>query len=459
MVASTRCATTNELSQLLSDLVGTDEQQRWSEHLEHCPKCQSQLITLAAPETLWEESRQQLTEWDIAPEACDEIVEEVLAHYRVEGTIGYGGMATVYRGFDPQLHRPVAIKVLHHHLARTGSSRQRFLREAQSAAAIAHPNVIPIYGVHQASGKSFLVMPLITGGSLQQRIDREGPIGLEDMLRIALQIAEALDAAHTRGVIHRDVKPANILLEDGNKRVVLSDFGLARTLDDAAITASGLIAGTPAYMSPEQARGEIVDHRSDLYSLGSVMYAMCTGHSPFQATSTLKILREVSSDVFPTVHRFQEQLPIWVDGLIARFTSREPSQRIENAAAASELIRECLLHVLNPSHPLPRGVSPSSAKSNDKSIPRASLRNLSVAIVLFALFGAASAIWNSQNQNTVQTKKGEVNTEGTALSGIANSTQPWNDPLEIEITQLRSDLERILTPESFTQTNDGNSQP
>ena len=459
MVTSTRCATQNELSQLLSDLIGTDEQQRWSEHLEHCSKCQSQLLTLAAPDTLWEESRQQLTEWDNVPESCDEIVEEILAHYHVEGTIGYGGMATVYRGFDPQLHRPVAIKVLHHHLARTGSSRQRFLREAQSAAAIAHPNVIPIYGVHQAAGKSFLVMPLITGGSLQQRIDREGPICLEDMLRIALQIAEALDAAHTRGVIHRDVKPANILLEDGNKRVVLSDFGLARTLDDAAITASGLIAGTPAYMSPEQASGETVDHRSDLYSLGSVMYAMCTGHSPFQATSTLKILREVSSNVFPTVHRFQEQLPIWVDGLIARFTAREPSQRIENAAAATELIRECMLHVLNPSHPLPRGVSPTSTELGVKAIHRSSLRNMSIASVVLALFGAAYSIWNSPNHNAVQSKVDNAETEAAASNGIAISTQPWNDPLENEITQLRSDLERILTPESFTQTNDGNRQP
>jgi serine/threonine protein kinase len=459
MVASTRCATQNELSQLLSDRIETDEQQRWSEHLEHCSKCQSQLITLAAPATLWEESRQQLTEWDLAPEPCDEIVEKVLAHYRVEGTIGYGGMATVYRGFDPQLHRPVAIKVLHHHLARTGSSRQRFLREAQSAAAIAHPNVIPIYGVHQAAGKSFLVMPMITGGSLQQRIDREGPIGLEDMLRIALQIAEALGAAHTHGVIHRDVKPANILLEDGNKRVVLSDFGLARTLDDAAITASGLIAGTPAYMSPEQARGEIVDHRSDLFSLGSVMYAMCTGHSPFQATSTLKILREVSSDVFPTVHRFQEHLPIWVDGLIARFTTREPSQRIENAAAAAELIRECMLHVLNPSHPLPHGVLPTSKAIGVKAIHRSSLRNLSIAIVVLSLFGAAYSIWKSQSHNAVQTKVDNIKTNAAASNGIAISTQPWNDPLEIEITQLRSDIERILTPESFTQTNDGNRQP
>lgn len=459
MVASSRCATQNELSQLLSDRIGTDEQQRWYEHLEHCSKCQSQLITLTAPETLWEESRQQLREWDSEPEPCDESVEEVLAHYRVEGTIGYGGMATVYRGFDPQLHRPVAIKVLHHHLARTGSSRQRFLREAQSAAAIAHPNVIPIYGVHQAAGKSFLVMPLITGGSLQQRIDREGPIGLEDMLRIALQIAEALDAAHMRGVIHRDVKPANILLEDGNKRVVLSDFGLARTLDDAAITASGLIAGTPAYMSPEQARGETVDHRSDLYSLGSVMYAMCTGHSPFQATSTLKILREVSSDVFPSVHRFQEQLPIWVDGLIARLTTREPSQRLEKAAAATELIRECMLHVLNPSHPLPHGVLPSPKASNDKSVPRIFLRNLSFAIGLISLFGTATLIWKSTSQNTVQTKQDGVKIDSAASTQMTTATQPWHDPLEMEITQLRSDLDRILTPESFTQTIDGQSQP
>src|SRR5262249_23305682 len=153
------------------------------------------------------------------------------------------------------------------------AARRRFAREAKAAAAVVHDNVVPIHHVDTASGLPYLVMQYVPGPSLQQRLDASGPLELEEILRIGMQTAEGLAAAHAQGIVHRDVKPANILLENGVERVRLTDFGLARTVDDATQTQSGLLAGTPAYMAPEQARGEALDHRADLFSLGSVLYA------------------------------------------------------------------------------------------------------------------------------------------------------------------------------------------
>src|SRR5262249_29409220 len=152
---------------------------------------------------------------------------------------------------------------------------QRFTREAQAAAAVSHDHIVTIHAVEEASGLPYLVMQLVAGMSLQERLDREGPMELPEILRIGLQTASGLAAAHAQGLVHRDIKPANILLENGVERVKITDFGLARAAADASLTQEGVVAGTPHYMSPEQARGEAIDQRSDLFSLGSVLYAMC----------------------------------------------------------------------------------------------------------------------------------------------------------------------------------------
>ena len=194
--------------------------------------------------------------------------------YQVLGLLGKGGFGVVLKAWDPALRRTVAIKVLSPLLGTSGTSRQRFTREAQAAAAVVHHHVVAIFHIDadKASGLPYLVMPCILGRSLQERIDRDGPLDVPAILRIGTQAAAGLAAAHAQGIVHRDVKPANILLENGVERVVLTDFGLARAVDDASLTQSGVITGTPQYMSPEQARGEPADHRSDLFSLGSVLY-------------------------------------------------------------------------------------------------------------------------------------------------------------------------------------------
>ena len=191
-----------------------------------------------------------------------------LGPYEVSGVIGAGGMGIVLKAFDCSLDRTVAIKVMAPHLASSGSARRRFAREAKAAAAVLHPNVIAIHGVAADQALPYLVMPYNRGMSLQKRIDQDGPLPLQETLRIAEQIAAGLAAAHAQGLVHRDIKPANILLEDGVERLAITDFGLARAVDDATMTRSGVIAGTPQYMSPEQARGDSIDHRSDLFSFG-----------------------------------------------------------------------------------------------------------------------------------------------------------------------------------------------
>ena len=200
--------------------------------------------------------------------------------------IGRGGFGVVLRAFDDRLHRIVAIKVLAPPYAAVGSARKRFIREARAAAAVKNEHVVGIYDVQEDANPPYLVMELIEGMSLQDKLDKQGTVGVKEILRIGLQTAEGLAAAHKQGLVHRDVKPANILLENGVERVKITDFGLARAADDASLTQSGTVAGTPTYMSPEQANGDAVDHRSDLFSLGTVLYAMCTGHSPFRGNNT-----------------------------------------------------------------------------------------------------------------------------------------------------------------------------
>ena len=159
-----------------------------------------------------------------------------------------------------------------------------------------HDNVIAIHGVSEFNSLPYLIMPYVKGQSLQIRIDRHGPLSVAEILRIAVQTARGLSAAHDQGLVHRDIKPANILLPENVERVLITDFGLARAADDASLTRSGVIAGTPQYMSPEQARGEGIDHRSDLFSFGSMMHAMATGHPPFRAETPYGISTVIDAD-------------------------------------------------------------------------------------------------------------------------------------------------------------------
>jgi hypothetical protein len=261
-----------------------------------------------------------------------------LGPYRVNEVLGQGGMGVVFKAFDPALHRAVAIKVLAPQLATNNSARQRFAREARAAAAVRNEHVVAIHAVDEWKGLPYLVMEFIPGTSLQDRIDRSAPLDITSILRIGMQTAAGLAAAHAQGLVHRDIKPSNILLENGVERVKLTDFGLARAVDDASLTQSGVVAGTPLFMAPEQARCETIDHRADLFSLGAVLYAMCTGRSPFRASTTLGVLRRVSDDPHRPVREVNPEVPHWLAAIVDRLLAKDRAIRYQSAGEVSEVL-------------------------------------------------------------------------------------------------------------------------
>ncbi len=285
-----------------------------------------------------------------------------IGSYEVVGVIGRGGMGVVFKAYEGALNRFVAIKMLLPHLAASGAARKRFAREGKAAAAVIDDNVMPIYSVAEWQGVPYLVTQYSRGATLEKRIRDQGPLELKEILRIGMQTARGLAAAHAQGLVHRDVKPSNILLDGTVERALLTDFGLARAVDDASITRTGIIAGTPQYMSPEQARGGSVDARSDLFGLGCVLYAMCTGRPPFRADSSYAILRMITDDEPRSIREINPDIPEWLCLLISRLMAKSPDARFGNALEVAALLEQCLAHVQQPtSVPLPASLVPHAA--------------------------------------------------------------------------------------------------
>jgi WD40 repeat protein len=348
-----RCAEPHQLRALLSDGLTAEEQAALTGHVERCDRCRGALEAMAAESGWWNDARGLGAEDPPAGAPSTETRGPLessgppfsfleppgapgylgrFGPYDVIEFLGQGGSGLVFKALDPTLHRLVAIKVLAPQVAVSATARKRFLREARAAASISHDHVVTIHAVDEAGGLPYLVMQFIAGKSLQERIDRTGPLELNEILRIGMQAASGLAAAHSQGLIHRDVKPANILLENGIERVKLTDFGLARAVDDASLTQSGVIAGTPQYMAPEQARGESVDPRADLFGLGCVMYAMATGHSPFRARTTMAVLKRVCDETPRPIRESNPEIPPWLAATIDRLLAKEPADRYPSAA-------------------------------------------------------------------------------------------------------------------------------
>jgi len=250
----------------------------------------------------------------------DRVVAAVGDQYLIEAEIGRGGMAAVYRALDLRLHRHVAVKALPPELAFNNDVRTRFLREAQTAAQLSHPNIVPIYTVDERGGIVFFVMALVEGESLAARLARQPRLSVEAVRRILGEVADALDYAHACGVVHRDIKPDNILIDRATGRALVTDFGIARAAaGDARLTLTGVAVGTPAYMSPEQAMGERdLDGRSDQYSLGVVGYQMLVGQTPFKAANTPAMLVKHLSEIPRPVHESRPDIPTALAEVIDR---------------------------------------------------------------------------------------------------------------------------------------------
>jgi serine/threonine protein kinase len=270
----------------------------------------------------------------------DRVVAATGHQYELEGEIGRGGMSVVYRARDLRLNRPVAVKVLPPELAYDPAIRTRFTREAQTSALLAHPHIVPIYDVGEREGIAYFVMALVTGGNLATLLAREPRQPIDEVRRLVCEIAEALAYAHLRGVIHRDIKPDNILLDGETGRAMVTDFGIARALEAGTrLTVTGGAVGTPTYMSPEQAVGERdVDGRSDIYSLGVLAYQMLTGRVPFTGGNSMALLLKHVTERPRPIAELRPETPRAMRDAIERALAKAPEDRWPTAVALREAL-------------------------------------------------------------------------------------------------------------------------
>lgn len=375
MNSETNCPKPEELRQLLDGSLSGEQQQQYTSHLDTCTCCQTKLESLATAGSNISQVVEKLHEaepmetsayWPVLnalskesssgggtktvvrgrtrslsflQPASDPAYLGRLAHFDVMRVLGQGGMGIVVEAFDSHLQRNVALKVLDPELAEDETARQRFCREARAAASITHENVVTVHQVAKATDETlpYLVMQLVTGETLEQRLTREKQLPMREIVRIGMQAAHGLAAAHAQGLIHRDIKPGNILLEPPSDRVKLTDFGLARVADDVKLTRTGFVSGTPLYMAPEQALGGEADARSDLFSLGAVLYEMCAGQPPFTGNSAPVILKQIAEARPRPLRELNPSVPEWLTFTIDRLLAKKPADRIQTAAHLAEL--------------------------------------------------------------------------------------------------------------------------
>jgi WD40 repeat protein/tRNA A-37 threonylcarbamoyl transferase component Bud32 len=313
-----------------------------------------------------------------------------LDHYEVLEVVGRGGMGVVLKARDTKLQRVVAIKVLALRLAGDAAARQQFVREAQAAAAVRDDHVIDIHAVSDDGPVPYLVMEYIAGLTLEQQVKQHGALELKQVLRIGMQMARGLAAAHAQGLVHRDIKPGNVLLENGVQRVKITDFGLA-CADD--LGRPGVLAGTPLFMSPEQARGEPIDHRTDLFSLGSVLYTLCTGRPPFRADRTLDVLKRVCEDNPRPIRESNPDVPLWLCDVIGKLHAKKARDRFTSAQEVADVLGRQLARLQEPLRtppPVPAApVQSVPAKGGARSSRR---RRLVLGVCLVGLIAVGALV-------------------------------------------------------------------
>jgi len=267
-----------------------------------------------------------------------------VGRYLIQSRLGRGGMATVYKAHDPQINRSVAIKFLHASLAEDEEFHARFLREARAAGGLSHPNIVVVHDVGEIEGRPYMAMELVDGVPLADQLDKGHQFPIRDAVVIGLQLARALDYAHAHGIVHRDIKPGNILMLSDAKTVKVTDFGIAH-MDDAGQqhTQVGAVMGTPQYMSPEQTRGEKLDGRSDLFSAGIVLYQMVTGERPFKGETLVAVATRIANEAPPTLTSKRPDAPASLRRVIERCLAKQPAQRYQSGKDLSD----ALVKVLN----------------------------------------------------------------------------------------------------------------
>jgi eukaryotic-like serine/threonine-protein kinase len=256
--------------------------------------------------------------------------------YRLESKLGSGGMSTVYLAQDQVLDRPVAIKLLHREISEEADQLERFRREARAAARLSHPNLVGVIDAGEDEGRPYIVFEYVEGQTLKRRIQEEGGLSVDEAVAYAIEIGRGLTAAHARKLVHRDVKPQNVLI-DPDGRAKVTDFGIARSLESEGMTATGRVLGTTDYVSPEQAMGEVVDERSDVYSLGVVLYEMLTGEVPYRAETQVGVAMKHVNDPMPDVQAKRPEVSAAVASVVDRATTKDQRDRYHTVA---EMVRD-----------------------------------------------------------------------------------------------------------------------
>jgi len=309
------------------------------------------------------------------------MIGSTLGNYQITEELGRGGMAVVYRAYQPSLNRHVAIKVLPPQLSFDPQFVERFQREARAAARLRHPNIVVIHDVGEQDGNYYIVMEYLEGRTLNQLIEQEGPLSPQRAAHIIDQVAAALDYAHQQGVVHRDVKPANIFVGKDD-RVTLTDFGIAKAATDAEqLTRTGMLMGTPEYMAPEQAEGSNVDHRTDLYSLGIVLYQMLVGRVPFRGTTPHATLHAVIYEPPPAPHQINLAVSPAVEAVVLKAIAKQPNQRFQSGAEFAAALKAALA---SEPYPVPLPPQPSAIKPSRRRSPAVWIV-LAMAVVLASL--------------------------------------------------------------------------
>ena len=272
---------------------------------------------------------------------CVRMEELIGGRYELEEHVGSGGMSRVYRAHDRLLERTVALKILHEHYSQDEEYVERFRREARAVAQLAHPNVVTVIDRGEHEGRQFIVFEYVDGENLKQLVAREGPLPAKQVIELGVQVASALASAHDRGVVHRDVKPQNVILsEDGMPKV--TDFGIARSADIESVTLTGTVMGTSEYLPPEQARGEPVDVRSDVYSLGAILYELCTGRVPFPGENPVSVAMRHLHEPVPSVRDRRPDIPPRLDAAIRRAMAKDPAERFGSMPELIAELEACL---------------------------------------------------------------------------------------------------------------------
>ena len=461
------CFDDRQLKQFVDEIVDESIEAEILDHLGTCESCQAAMERIAADQDVWADIKCNLDEVRFKSVGCETtdladvgesrdltFIKNILAptddpskigrlgNYEVCGIIGRGSAGIVVKALDTRLNRFVAIKILAPVYSSNGSARRRFEREGRSIASVKDNHVIPVYTVDEFQGNPFIVMQYVPDGSLLQRIEKTGPLETDEVVCIGMQIAKGLSAAHERGIVHRDVKPANVLLESGVDRAMVTDFGLARVVDEATMTRSGAISGTPQYMSPEQAKGESLDQRSDLFSLGSVLYCACTGRSPFRAETVFGVIKRVCESEPRPIREVNPRIDDWLVQFIEKLHSKHPDDRFDSSAQVAELLSQELSYMRSPTLVQPPSRAWAPAKPAKKS--SYGLGYVAAAVAAIALFIGG---W--------QAGLGSYLTSGDGWSSLASFFQYQEDELPRFENKVEATIDVEENGSLFLRTNLG----